>query len=114
MALQFVTVRVKPFRPYEAIPDISPRDRRLLAAGVAAFRCSLKKPKMTIDQPPAAAPVRADLVPQSGYSLVVDGHFKSHYDNVESATEAATTLKTKYPMLQIQVYDAAAKSRTKI
>lgn len=75
---------------------------------------ALKKPKITIDQPPAAAPVRADLVPQSGFSLVVDGHFKSHYDNVESATEAATTLKGRYPMLQIQIYDGVAKTRTKI
>src|SRR5690606_37759601 len=112
--LHFRNLRVKPSLPHWAIPDISPRDRRNLQPAWQLSGAALKKPKLTIEQPPAVAPVRADLVPQSGFSLVVDGHFKSHYDNVESANEAATALKTKYPMLQIQVYDAVAKSRTKI
>lgn len=114
MALQFETVRVKPFRPYAASPYIKSRTCGPSGPAWQPSGAALKKPKMTIEQPPAVAPVRADLVPQSGFSLVVDGHFKSHYDNVEGATEAATALKAKYPMLQIQVYDGVAKTRTKI
>lgn len=114
MALQLVTVRVKSSRPYAAIPYIPPNDSGRERPRWQLSGAALKKPKMTIDQPPAAAPVRADLVPQTGFSLVVDGHFKSHYDNAESATDAATALKARYPMLQIQVYDAVAKTRAKI
>jgi len=42
-----------------------------------------------------------------GYSLVVDGHFKSHHDTVEAAEEAGMALKNQYQMLQVQVYDAS-------
>jgi hypothetical protein len=74
----------------------------------------VKKPIMTLDQPPPKTAVRADIVPSEGYSLVVDGHFKSHHDTVEAAEEAGGRLKARFPMLQVQVYDAVAKTRSKV
>ncbi len=58
--------------------------------------------------------VRADKAPTEGYSLVVDGHFKSHHDTVEAAEKAGMALKNQYQMLQVQVYDAATKTRSMI
>ena len=58
--------------------------------------------------------VRADKAPTEGYSLVVDGHFKSHHATVEAAEEAGMALKDKFQMLQVQVYDAATKTRSNV
>jgi hypothetical protein len=43
---------------------------------------------------------------------VVDGHFKSEFDTVDAAEAAGRKLKAAYPMLQIEIYDAANKVRT--
>jgi hypothetical protein len=45
---------------------------------------------------------------------VVDGHFKSHHDTVEAAKQAGIALKNQFQMLQVQVYDAATKTRSMI
>jgi hypothetical protein len=74
----------------------------------------MKKPTMTLDQPPPKKQVRADIVPSEGFSLVVDGHFKSNHQTVEAAEEAGGLLKARFPMLQVQVYDAATKTRSKV
>jgi hypothetical protein len=74
----------------------------------------MKKPKIEMDDPQPRKIIRADKAPTEGYSLVVDGHFKSHHDTVEAAEEAGMALKNKYQMLQIQVYDSATKTRTMI
>jgi hypothetical protein len=74
----------------------------------------MKKPKIEIDEPHARTVVRADRPPTEGYSLVVDGHFKSHHDTVEAAEEAGMKLKHQFQMLQVQVYDSATKTRTMI
>lgn len=75
----------------------------------------MKKPKLELEEPQTRkAVVRADKAPTEGYSLVVDGHFKSHHDTVEAAEEAGLTLKHRYQMLQVQVYDAATKTRSMI
>ncbi|MET0675166.1 MAG: hypothetical protein ABW175_05150 [Bradyrhizobium sp.] len=44
---------------------------------------------------------------------VVDGHFKSEFATAEAA-ETAGRRKSPYPILQIEVYDAATKVRTLI
>ena len=74
----------------------------------------MKKPRIEAaeQQPPQI--IRADKAPTNGYSLVVDGHFKSHYDTVEAAEEAGMALKNKFQMLQVQVYDAETKTRSMI
>jgi hypothetical protein len=43
---------------------------------------------------------------------IVDGHFKSEFDTVDAAEAAGRKLKSAYPMLQIEIYDANAKTRT--
>lgn len=72
----------------------------------------MKKPILTIDEAEPPKTLRADRPPTSGFVTVVDGHFKSEFDNVEAAEEAGRKLKAAYPMLQIQIYDAASKVRT--
>jgi hypothetical protein len=74
----------------------------------------MKKPKIEADEQQPRKIIRADKAPTEGYSLVVDGHFKSHHDTVEAAEEAGLALKNQYQMLQVQVYDAATKTRSMI
>jgi hypothetical protein len=70
----------------------------------------VKKPKLEIEEPQPRKILRADKAPTDGYSLVVDGHFKSHH----ATEEAGMALKNQYQMLQVQVYDAATKTRSMI
>ena len=74
----------------------------------------MKKPKIEAEEQSPRKIVRADKAPTEGYSLVVDGHFKSHHDTVEAAEEAGMALKNQFQMLQVQVYDAATKTRSMI
>ena len=55
---------------------------------------------------------RADVAPADGFSLVVDGHFKTHYDNEKAAQEAGAELFGRFPMLQVLIYNAATKTRS--
>jgi hypothetical protein len=71
----------------------------------------MKKPVRSIDEPEKKSP-RADRPPTKGFVLVVDGHFKSEFDTVDAASAAGRKLKSTYPMLQIEIYDAATKRRT--
>lgn len=73
----------------------------------------MKKAKIEIDQRPREV-MRADKAPTTGYSLVVDGHFKSHHDTFEAAAKAGMDLKNRYSMLQVQIYDASTKMRSKV
>jgi hypothetical protein len=75
---------------------------------------SMKKPKIEAEEQPPRKIARADKAPTNGYSLVVDGHFKSHHDTVEAAEEAGMALKNQFQMLQVQVYDAATRTRSMI
>jgi hypothetical protein len=75
---------------------------------------NMKKPKIEMEEPLPRKIERADKAPTGGYSLVVDGHFKSHHETVEAAEEAGMALKHQFQMLQVQVYDAATKTRSMI
>ena len=78
---------------------------------------------MPIPSAPAPAPapvvrkaseavgVRADLPPADGFTLLVDGHFKNQFGDLKGAKTAASELKSRFPMLRIEIYDAAAKAR---
>jgi hypothetical protein len=55
---------------------------------------------------------RADVAPADGFTLVVDGHFKTHYDSETAAQEAGAELFGRFPMLQVLIYDAATKTRS--
>ena len=72
----------------------------------------MKKPVLTIEEPEPRKIMRADRPPTEGFVTVVDGHFKSEFDTLEAAETAGRKLKTAYPMLQIEIYDAANKVRT--
>jgi hypothetical protein len=71
----------------------------------------MKKPTLHVEQPQPRNIQRADIAPTDGYALVVDGHFKTQFVEEGAATELATELLARYPMLQFQIYDASSKSR---
>jgi hypothetical protein len=73
----------------------------------------MKKSKLQVNEQPQPRNIqRATSLPSDGYALVVDGHFKTQFAEKETAIEAATELLAKYPMLQVEIYDASSKSRT--
>lgn len=55
---------------------------------------------------------RADVAPAEGFSLVVDGRFKTYYDDEEAARKAGAELFGRFPMLQVLIYDAVTKTRS--
>lgn len=57
-------------------------------------------------------PLRANEYPEDGFSMVVDGQFKSHHTTHEAALKVAQDLKTKFPVLQVMVRDNATSVRT--
>ena len=71
----------------------------------------MKKPTLHIEQPQPRNIQRADIAPTEGYALVVDGHFKTQFAEEKTARKVATELLAKYPMLQVEIYDASSKSR---
>ena len=71
--------------------------------------------KRPLTMPEEAQPrniTRADLVMTEGCGLEVDGRMKTIFPTLAAAQKSALELKSKYPMLQVKVYDAAKKSRT--
>lgn len=57
---------------------------------------------------------RADVAPAEGYSLVVDGRFKSHFDDERAAHAAGAELFGRFPMLQVMIYDAATRTKSPV
>ena len=72
----------------------------------------MKKPILSIDEPEQKKAIRADRPPTEGFVVIVDGHFKTEFDTVAAAEASGRKLKSTYPMLQIEIYDAATKART--
>jgi hypothetical protein len=72
----------------------------------------MKKPVLAIDEPEPKKAPRADRPPADGFVVVVDGHFKSEFDTRDAADTSGRGLKSIYPMLQIEIYDAATRVRT--
>lgn len=56
--------------------------------------------------------IPANTSPTEGFSVEVDGKIKSQYPTVEAALAMGTELKRKFPVLQVMIYDAVAKTRT--
>jgi hypothetical protein len=73
---------------------------------------AMKKTVLSIDEPEPRKTVRADRPPSEGFVTIVDGHFKTEFDTVEAAEASGRELKSAYPRLQIEIYDAAKKIRT--
>ena len=72
----------------------------------------MKKPTLRIEEQQPRNIQRADIAPSSGYVIVVDGHFKTQFSEESAAKKAAAELLANYPMLQIEIYNATAKTRT--
>jgi hypothetical protein len=73
----------------------------------------MKRPTLHVEEPAQRRNIqRADIAPSYGYALVVDKHFKTQFVEEEAAQKAAVELQAKYPMLQVEIYDASSKSRT--
>lgn len=71
----------------------------------------MKKPHHALEEP-EKKPARADRRPTEGFATIVDGHIKTAFDTVDAAEAAGRKLKSDYPMLRIEIYDAVQNSRT--
>ena len=69
----------------------------------------MKKPLTIPDEPQPRNITRADLVMTEGFGLQVDGRMKMVFPTLQAAQKRARDIKTDFPMLQVKVYDAAAK-----
>jgi hypothetical protein len=56
----------------------------------------------------------SNVRPTEGYILEVDGKFKTEFEKSEAAMKAGLELKTKYPQIQVKVYDAKERTRTPV
>jgi hypothetical protein len=52
----------------------------------------------------------ANARPIAGHVLLVDGKFKTQFQTAEDAMAAGVTLKEKYPVVRVQIYDAVERS----
>lgn len=52
----------------------------------------------------------ANARPIEGHVLLVDGKFKTQFQTAEDAMAAGVTLKEKYPVVRVQIYDAVERS----
>ena len=57
---------------------------------------------------------RADIAPNEGFALVVDGRMKTTYEDESTAKKAAADLLGKFPKLHVQIYNAATKTRSAV
>jgi hypothetical protein len=72
----------------------------------------MRNPVLSLDEAEPKKILRADLPPTEGFVTIIDGHFKSEFDTVDAAEASGRKLKAAYPMLKIEIYDAANKVRT--
>jgi hypothetical protein len=72
----------------------------------------MKKPLTIHEEIQPRNVTRADLVMNEGFGLEVDGRMKKIFSTLAEAQKRARNLKAEYPMLQVKVFDAAAKTRT--
>ena len=50
--------------------------------------------------------------PTEGFSIEVDGKIKSQHPTAEAAAKVGAELKRQFPVIQVMIYDAVAKTRT--
>ena len=72
----------------------------------------MKKPITLHEEQPRKIP-RADVAPADGFTLVVDGHFKTKYESDAEAKAAAADLLSRYKMLKVEIYDGLKKERAR-
>ena len=74
----------------------------------------MKKPLTIPEETQPRNVTRADLVVNEGFGLEVDGRMKMVFPSLAAAQKRGRDLKAEFPMLQVKIYDAAAKSRSLI
>ena len=77
----------------------------------------MKKPALELpdhDEPKPKNVHRADITPSSGFILEIDGRMKKQFETESDARTAALELKSRFPMLQVMVYDAVEKVRVPV
>ena len=75
----------------------------------------MKKPILRIEEQSQPRNIqRADIAPNIGYAMVVDGHFKTQFSEEEAARKAGSELLTTFPKLQVEIYSATTKSRSRL
>ncbi|WP_275187733.1 hypothetical protein [Bradyrhizobium sp. CSA112] len=75
----------------------------------------IRKPITTMAEEPIPRNImRADVTITEGFGMEVDGQMKAVFDTKEAAEKKARELKTKFPMLQVKVYDAAQRTSSVI
>ena len=74
----------------------------------------MKKPQTMLDEAQPRNITRADVLMTEGFGLEVDGRMKRSFPTLAAAQKSALDLKTKYPMLQVKVYDAEKKTNGKL
>ena len=60
------------------------------------------------------ANLRANAMPTDGFVLAVDGKLKTRFETSKEAMIAGAKLKQSYPVIQVAVYDAAARKYTPV
>jgi hypothetical protein len=66
----------------------------------------------TMSQDKKPANLRANAMPTDGFVLAVDGKLKARYETAKEAMTAGEKLKQSFPVIQVAVYDAAARKYT--
>ena len=56
----------------------------------------------------------ANAMPVDGFVLSVDAKFKTRFESSEAAMAAGVKLKQSYPVIQVAIYDAAARVYTPV
>ncbi len=66
--------------------------------------------KRSITAPASARTTKASIEPlRTGYALIVDGQIKESFDEKASALTAGGQLKSRFPRLQVKIFDAENK-----
>jgi hypothetical protein len=73
-----------------------------------------KEPKMSEPEDKRPRNLRGDAFPVEGFAVTVDGKIKSQYPALADAMKVGLELKKKFPVIQVTIYDAAAKTRTSV
>lgn len=97
------------------MPNVPKRRRGLLAGvAIAAAPASNKKESDMSDEILRPSNLRANVIPADGYVLSIDGKLKARYETAEEAMAAGRKLKQSFPVIQIYVFDAAARTYTPV
>jgi hypothetical protein len=70
--------------------------------------------KLELNETKKPENLRANAMPTDGFVLSVDRKLKARYDTAEDAMTAGTKLKTSYPVVEVAVYDATARTYTPV